>query len=424
MYFFFRHALGLYLVVYLLLAMPCCLFARVQTDEMPKGDFSWIISERFNLGLNQISDGMSPFMGANQFLQVGSPGSQITYVVKKGDTLLEIAAHFHLSVAELKKLNGLRSNRIIVGQKLRVRPPQAEEIPAENGPYYFYQPAAPVQQHGNYRETPRLLPQEDYDKAQILLAIFNDEIDAQLKKSSRQKQLLKGWRIIIDPGHGGHDPGAIVSNTDGEDRPIHVVEDEYVYDIALRLYKKLRYQGAQVELTVISPNHLIRENLRATMTFVHEQNEVYNDATINQKKSQVVRPMLANIYQRVRIANHFFKGARQNRTLFISLHADNSPNRPKGPLVIYLDYRGKVDTRSRAFAKVMQKAIDEPGLSAQIQGRNLAVLQNNQAHAEILIEIRNVHDKGEAWALRFHKQRDQDAERVFKGVMGYVGRQK
>lgn len=341
------------------------------------------------------------------------------YVVQKGDSLWHIAQKYNISVKELKKLNNLRSNRIYLGQKLHISV-QIPEFPATNGPYFNHKPKAEVQESRDYRETSPNKPIEDYHQARTLLRAFDANIIGELQSYKHKSQKLKDWRIVLDPGHGGRDPGAIVSNEDGRNRAVHVVEDEYVYDIALRLYKKLKMEGADVELTVISPNHHIRENLRATITFVHEQNEVYNSESANRKNSFSVRPALANINQRVRIANQFFKGARRGRTLFVSIHADNSPNRPKGPLVIYHERKGKIDSRSRTFAQVMQKTLDHPSLPAQIGGRNLAVLRNNTAYAEILVEIRNVHDKGEAWALRFHSRRDEDADRIFQGILNYA----
>lgn len=348
-----------------------------------------------------------------------SPGyAEMDYMVRRGDTLSKIAAQFSTGLTELKRSNGIRSDRIYVGQRLKIRT-RLKKITMDNGPYYFYRPKAAVQRSRGYREVPPKKPIEDYRSAQNLMGVFNASVNSDMRRDSRS-QPLKGWRIVLDPGHGGRDPGAIVSNLDGNNRSVYVVEDEFVYDIALRLYQKLRLAGAEVEMTVISPNHLIRENNPPTRTFVHEQNEVYNDASANKRNSFSVRPALHNIEQRIKIANRFF--ARRGKTLFISLHADNSPNRPKGPLVIYWSRRGKIDSRSRSFARIMERALDLPDVPAQIGGRNLAVLRGNLAQAEILVEIRNVHDKGEAWALRSHKIRDSDADRIFRGILNYAKR--
>ena len=341
---------------------------------------------------------------------------EMDYVVRRGDSLSKIAAQYSLGLTELKRSNGIRSDRIYVGQRLKIRT-RLQKIAMDNGPYYFSRPKAAMQRSRGYREVPPKKPIEDYRNAQNLMGVFNANIT--MRRDGRS-QTLRGWRIVLDPGHGGRDPGAIVSNLDGNNRSVYVVEDEFVYDIALRLYQKLRLAGAEVEMTVISPNHLIRENNPPTRTFVHEQNEVYNDVSVNRRNSFSVRPGLHNIVQRVKIANRFF--ARRGKTLFISLHADNSPNRPEGPLVIYWSKRGKIDSRSRSFARIMEKALDLPDVPAQIGGRNLAVLRGNLAQAEILVEIRNVHDKGEAWALRSHKIRDSDADRILRGILNYAKR--
>ncbi len=344
-------------------------------------------------------------------------GLSLVYKVRKGDSLWSIARQFQTSIREIKRINKLRTNNVYPGQVLRVGP-RIVKFDARNGPYYWRKPSAERQRHRNYSEAARSAPSVDYRRAQTLLRAFDVEILARAPRERRQP--LKGWRIVLDPGHGGIDPGAIVSNTTGKNRRVYVVEDEYVYDIALRVYRKLRLLGAEVALTVISPNHLIRDNLRASITFVHEKNEVYNDERYNRRNSDRVRPRSANLSQRVRVANRFFKRARRGRSLFISLHADNNPRRSRGPLAIYLKRRGKVDRRSRTFARIMRSALNRPDLPAKVRGRSLGVLRNNLAHAEILVEIHNVHDKNDAYQLRYHKDREHNAERLVNGILAYA----
>jgi LysM repeat protein len=48
------------------------------------------------------------------------PVATTTYVVKKGDTLYGIASTFGTTVAEIKRINGLKSNSLKIGQKLEI----------------------------------------------------------------------------------------------------------------------------------------------------------------------------------------------------------------------------------------------------------------------------------------------------------------
>ncbi len=54
------------------------------------------------------------------------PRPAAEYIVRSGDTLSEIAVRYNVSVATLRRTNGLKSDRIRVGQKLRI-PPSATD---------------------------------------------------------------------------------------------------------------------------------------------------------------------------------------------------------------------------------------------------------------------------------------------------------
>jgi membrane-bound lytic murein transglycosylase D len=51
----------------------------------------------------------------------GTADAKGYYRVRKGDTLGSIARRNHTTVAKIKKLNGLKSDRLSIGQKLKLR---------------------------------------------------------------------------------------------------------------------------------------------------------------------------------------------------------------------------------------------------------------------------------------------------------------
>ena len=59
-----------------------------------------------------------------------STSGTTTYTVKSGDTLSGIASRHGISVADLKALNGLTSNNIKIGQKLKVKGTASQSAPA------------------------------------------------------------------------------------------------------------------------------------------------------------------------------------------------------------------------------------------------------------------------------------------------------
>ena len=121
---------------------------------------------------------------------------------------------------------------------------------------------------------------------------------------------LAGWHFVLDPGHGGIDPGTTVRAKDGEGKTFTIVEDEYVYDIALRVYVLLKLHGADVTLTLLSPNHLLRQNSPASSTFVHDRNEVFNSASWNKRDRPGAWPKGGQKYldARVDVAKEAFRG--------------------------------------------------------------------------------------------------------------------
>ena len=102
--------------------------------KVRKGDSLWKIADRYNMYIKDILR-VNPKLKKRKFLR---PGERVCipykkrkvakkrtkgyyiYTVKPGDSLKKIAKRFNTTWREIKKVNGLRSNIIRVGQKLKI----------------------------------------------------------------------------------------------------------------------------------------------------------------------------------------------------------------------------------------------------------------------------------------------------------------
>jgi len=411
-----------------------------------RGDALWEIARAYGMSVRELKrlNGLSSnriYPGQELHLMVKQPVPPDIYTVKTGDYLARIARLHQMSVSELKRVNNIQRSVIYAGEKLKVNPilrrgrewseiseinwdnlmnslEGVRRIQNENGPYYGCSPEAVHQRYARYFEGPRLSLRRSYLQARKLWQAFESQVDS----IGRLSDTLNGWHIVLDPGHGGLDPGAVVENLDGNGNRLYVVEDEYVYDIALRVYVLLRLHGAAVTMTLLSPNHLIRHSNPPARTFVNEKNEVYNSYSFNKHNKQANWPnggRDGNLSCRVNIARKAFRKAPKNRRMFFSFHADIDHGSPEAPLVLYYKSRNgrRVDIPSKNFARSILPAL---GAGAYARGQNLGVLRNNPARVKVILELRNLAYTDHAWALRFEQLRQRDAEKVVRGILDYV----
>ena len=102
--------------------------------KVKSGESVWLIARKYKvktehiLSVNNLSK--KSIIKPNQILKIPTSGydqykksvelssRKIYYTVKRGDTLSEIAEKYKTSIKKIKKSNGLRTDRIIMGQKL------------------------------------------------------------------------------------------------------------------------------------------------------------------------------------------------------------------------------------------------------------------------------------------------------------------
>ena len=420
--------------------------ARRQTHIVERGDALWEIARAYDVSVEQLrawnglrGDRIHP----GQELTVHGDGNPPTavYEVRRGDSLGEIARLHQMSLSELRSMNGLKGSIIRPGQRLVVRPllggeddgigllaphdiewaqllPPASEVrrfESANGPYFHQQPRASAQRSQNHIEEPPMGPWRTYLQARDLWKDF----ERRVQSAGRLSRSLEGWSIVLDPGHGGIDPGTIVKTETGNGESVYVVEDEYVFDVALRMYVLLTLHGAKVDLTLLSPNHLLRSNDPPVATFVHERNEVFNSESINRQNAPTSWPRgnRTSLARRRDIARDLLAGASPGRSLFLSLHADNSPNSKDAMSVFYRQNSREIDRDARRFAEALLPAL---GADATARGKSLAVLSGNAADFAVLVEVRNLAYPAQAWMLRYEKRRQRDAEKIVKGILDWA----
>lgn len=175
-------------------------------------------------------------------------------------------------------------------------------------------------------------------------------------------------RVVIDPGHGGHDPGAIAVNG------LH--EKDVVLDVSLRAAQQLRAAGATVKMT------------RTTDRFVE-------------------------LEQRAAIANRF--GA----DLFVSVHADSAKRRSARGYSTYV--ARSASTAARAAADALGERMAAARVPAHGTGRHEAdyrVLVHTRCPA-VLVELGFLSNYADAAQLATPAYRAKLADVLADGIVAY-----
>lgn len=91
------------------------------TYVVKKGDSLWLIANKYDTTVDKIKSTnnlSSNTLSIGQTLIIPSTSSFNNYTVQKGDSLWVIANKYNTTVDNIKKLNGLTSNNLAIGQKL------------------------------------------------------------------------------------------------------------------------------------------------------------------------------------------------------------------------------------------------------------------------------------------------------------------
>lgn len=191
---------------------------------------------------------------------------------------------------------------------------------------------------------------------------------------------LKGATFFLSSGHGGPDCGA-VSHVNG--RILH--EDEYAYDITLRLARTLLEQGATVHIIIQDAKDGIRD-----------EKYLANSDRETCMGTKIPRGQLERLKQRSDKINSLSKRAKGKYKRAAFIHLDSRENKQK-QIDVYFYHAGSAD--GIRLTKTMQETFDshynkhQPnrGYSGTISARELYVLRNTSP-VGIYAELGNIQN--------------------------------
>jgi N-acetylmuramoyl-L-alanine amidase len=229
---------------------------------------------------------------------------------------------------------------------------------------------------------------------------------------SLSRQLGLGFaRIAIDPGHGGHDPGAEVKGLD---------EADLVLDVALRLEQLLKKNQVEVVLTRRDDAYVSLEE----RTGIANRSEADLFLSIHANASAAAT---------VRGVETYFLNFASNPAAEAIAARENAASarsmRELPDLVEAIALNNKLD-ESRDFATIVQATIYERLRRVNRSLKNLGVKHApfmvlvGASMPAILAEVAFMTNTQEAALLRTEKYRQQIAEALFAGIMRYQNRLK
>lgn len=204
---------------------------------------------------------------------------------------------------------------------------------------------------------------------------------SQAKVEVTSNRLANACFYIVS-GHGGPDPGAI-----GKVGKAELHEDEYAYDIALRLARALMAEGAEVHIVIQDAKDGIRDDRYLS----NSKRETCMGSTI--PLNQVQR-----LQQRCDKINALYRKDRKNykycRAIFI--HVDSRSKKQQTDVFFYHSVR-KPDSKKLAhtmkdtFESKYGKHQPNRGFTGTVSGRNLFVLAN-ATPVSVFVELGNLQN--------------------------------
>ncbi|WP_199798358.1 N-acetylmuramoyl-L-alanine amidase family protein [Hymenobacter lapidiphilus] len=217
---------------------------------------------------------------------------------------------------------------------------------------------------------------------------------------------MRGAVYYLSPGHGGPDPGAV-----GKYGKQLLAEDEYAYDVTLRLARRLMEHGATVYVLVQDPNDGIRD----------EQFLEVDRDEVTYPRQRIPLNQLARLRQRIVQANQLHarhKGAYQR---LLSLHVDSRSQGQKIDVFFYHHANSQAGLRTArnihgVFTNRYGRSQPNRPYSGNVGPRSsLYEVRNSHAPA-VFMELGNIHNARDQPRFLLPDNRQALANWIYEGL--------
>ncbi len=222
---------------------------------------------------------------------------------------------------------------------------------------------------------------------------------------------LKDKVFYLISGHGGPDVGA-----QGTRAGITLCEDEYAYDVTLRLLRLLLSHGATAYMVVRDANDGIRDE---SYLKCDKDEEVYGDLVIPLKQKE-------RLLQRTDFINDMTKKhlrAGVTDQTVVEIHVDSRSHDTKTDVFFYFrpgSEPSKVLAQKmhQTFLNKYQRLRGERGYGGTVSSRNLLTLKETTTEKAVYIELANIQNDWDQQRLVIKSNRQALANWLFQGLTG------
>ncbi|MEZ5083985.1 MAG: N-acetylmuramoyl-L-alanine amidase [Bacteroidales bacterium] len=220
---------------------------------------------------------------------------------------------------------------------------------------------------------------------------------------------LKGQVYYVVAGHGGPDPGALITYNGHS-----LSEDEYAYDISLRLARNLLEHDATVYIITRDPN----DGIRSESYLKLDKDEVCYP------NKKIPLNQIKRLDQRVNAINELYNehkkaGAKKQRAIII--HVDS---RGKGERIDMFFYYNPKSSTGQKLATRLRDTIDKKyamhqkgrGYTGTVKARNLHMLRETYPVA-VYAELGNIRNEKDLKRFIIEDNRQAVANWLCEGLL-------